>query len=157
MREELEVYRTQVVISRSEQETVEIGGRIAEHLIPGSIVALYGELGSGKTRIVQGICRRLEVADDVTSPSFTLINQYRGRLPVYHFDLFRIATEHEVLQLGYEEYFFGEGVCVIEWAERMRGLLPEKRIDIRLQGFFEPGRENERQISIKGLSCSIKC
>lgn len=128
-------------------ETKTIGKKIGEKLLPGSVVALFGELGSGKTCLVQGICQGLKISDFVTSPSFIIINEYRGKYPTYHFDLYRLQKEEELVNIGYEEYFFGNGVCLIEWAEKAKNLLPEKRIEIELKIVSE----NEREIKISGL------
>ena len=126
----------QLIISKSEKDTIRIGQKIAEKLGPGSIVALFGDLGSGKTRIVQGICLQLEVSEEVTSPTFTIINEYKGTLPVYHFDFYRINNESEIWQLGYEEYLFSDGVSLIEWADKMTNLLPDNCIKIYLKSSF---------------------
>ncbi len=149
--EGLELQRGRVVqfLSRSEEETIRLGEALADVLQPGDVVALFGELGSGKTRLVQGVCRGMGVAEDVTSPSFTLINEYSGRMPVYHFDFYRLERLEEIAALGIDEYFDGPGVCLIEWAERALPLLPEPRLDVHLDIFPEPGRENERLISIR--------
>ena len=145
----------QILISNSEKDTIRIGQIIAEKLGPGSIVALFGDLGSGKTRIVQGVCLQLAVNEEVTSPTFTLINEYKGTLPVYHFDFYRIDNESEIWQLGYEEYLFGDGVSLIEWADKMKHLLPENCIKIYLKSSFLAGRENQREIKIIGMNSEI--
>ncbi|MDW7678964.1 MAG: tRNA (adenosine(37)-N6)-threonylcarbamoyltransferase complex ATPase subunit type 1 TsaE [bacterium] len=134
--------------TNSEQETIKLGENLSRYLMPGDVVALLGELGSGKTCLVRGICKGLECADQVTSPTFTLINEYRGRFPVYHFDFYRLESEQEIFDLGYEEYFFGDGICLVEWAERALPLLPQNYIEIRLRSFFEPGRQNCRELSL---------
>ena len=100
-------------------------------LAPGDVVAFRGDLGSGKTCMIQGVCEALQVADYVTSPTFILINEYAGRykgrdLPVYHFDLYRLRGADELEELGAEEYFYGQGVCLVEWAERADGSLPDR-------------------------------
>ncbi|UCE20478.1 MAG: tRNA (adenosine(37)-N6)-threonylcarbamoyltransferase complex ATPase subunit type 1 TsaE [Gemmatimonadota bacterium] len=132
---------TTTVFTQSPEETHSFGVELARDLEPQTVIALIGDLGSGKTCLTQGICAGLEVEEYVTSPTFTLINEYRGRLPVYHFDLYRIDDLKEMLDLGYEEYFYGNGVCVIEWAEKMETLLPEKRIEILLKRIGENERE----------------
>jgi tRNA threonylcarbamoyladenosine biosynthesis protein TsaE len=104
---------------------------------------LWGGLGSGKTTLVQGICSGLEVIDDVVSPSFALINQYRGRLNVYHIDLYRINADNEVSSLGLEECFYGNGVSLVEWPERAGSLLPEERLDVRMRWIGENTRNLE--------------
>ena len=132
---------TKTVLTKNPEETHQFGIDLARDLVPQTVIALIGDLGSGKTCLTQGICAGLEVEDYVTSPSFTLINEYHGRLPVYHFDLFRIDNPKEMLDLGCEEYLYGDGVCIIEWAEKMESLLPEKRIQIMLRRIGEKERE----------------
>jgi tRNA threonylcarbamoyladenosine biosynthesis protein TsaE len=133
------------IITVSPEETKKLGEKLAESFSPGLVVALFGSLGSGKTCFAQGICSGLGVKDFVVSPSFVLINEYQGKLRVYHIDLFRLEKLSEVINLGYEEYFYGEGVCIVEWAEKAFELLPEKRLEIRLKILSE----NEREISVE--------
>jgi tRNA threonylcarbamoyladenosine biosynthesis protein TsaE len=99
---------------------------------PGDIIAMTGDLGSGKTHFAMGVARGLGVAPSipVTSPTFTLLNCYSGRLPLYHFDLYRLAGAADLHDLGFEEYFYGEGVCLIEWAERLGNSIPEERLEV---------------------------
>lgn len=115
-------------------ETRALGRTLSDHLETGAIVALYGDLGAGKTQIVTGICEGLGIDPSVvTSPTFSLINEYRGRhSAVFHFDAYRIKRLSEFLALGYEEYFFGDGICVIEWPERVEDLLPAGTIRLQL-------------------------
>jgi tRNA threonylcarbamoyladenosine biosynthesis protein TsaE len=124
---------------------------LARELRPGSVVALFGELGSGKTTLIAGVCRGLGVSGDVTSPTFTLIHEYAGNVPVYHFDFYRIEHPAEIWQLGWEEYVYGAGVCLIEWADRVADFLPKKRIEIYLKNRFHEGKENDREIVIRKL------
>ena len=138
------------VFTASPEETQRLGERLAQELEPQSVVALIGDLGSGKTCLTQGICAGLKVDDYVTSPSFTLINEYQGRVPVYHFDLFRIDDPTEMLDLGCDEYLYGDGVCIIEWAEKMGPLLPPGRIEIRIERIGE----TKRQIHITHINSS---
>ena len=133
------------IITSSPEETKKLGEKIAQGFYPGLVVALFGTLGSGKTCLTQGICFGLGVKDFVVSPSFVLINEYQGKYKVYHIDLFRLEKLSEIINLGYEEYFYGDGVCIVEWAEKASALLPEKRIDIHLKILSE----NEREINIK--------
>jgi tRNA threonylcarbamoyladenosine biosynthesis protein TsaE len=126
------------LISRSSEETQALGEELAGRLEPGDLVAFFGDLGSGKTCMIQGICRGLEVTDYVTSPTFILINEYAGRLrersiPVYHFDLYRLREPEELEDLGAEDYFYGQGICLIEWAEHAGGLLPRRRREIAME------------------------
>jgi tRNA threonylcarbamoyladenosine biosynthesis protein TsaE len=130
--------------SRSPEDTRKLGERIGKCLQAGDILLLFGELGAGKTTLIQGITAGLEVAPDqyVRSPSFTLINEYKGRLPIYHVDLYRIESTAELADLGLEDYFFGEGVTLVEWGEKLfpRGDTQkaiafgiEKRVDVLLE------------------------
>ena len=112
-------------ISRSVDETVAIGRRLGEAARIGDVFALVGDLGAGKTQLVKGIAVGVGAAADVTSPTFTLIHEYvGGRTPLYHFDFYRIESAQEAAHLGLDEYFFGDGVCVVEWADRFAELLP---------------------------------
>ena len=133
------------IITSSPEETKKLGEKIAQGFYPGLVVALFGSLGSGKTCLTQGICSGLGVKDFVVSPSFVLINEYQGKYKVYHIDLFRLEKLSEIINLGYEEYFYGDGICIVEWAEKASTLLPEKRIDIHLKILSE----NEREIRIE--------
>jgi tRNA threonylcarbamoyladenosine biosynthesis protein TsaE len=141
------------VTSRSPEETFLIGKIIGRNLIEKDIVALVGDLGAGKTCLAQGIARGLGVPDEyqITSPSFTLINEYQGRMMLYHFDLYRLSRASEMNDMGYEEYFFGEGVSVIEWADKITGILPHESLFV-LINYTE---ENERNIIISGQEKKI--
>ncbi|MDE0185559.1 MAG: tRNA (adenosine(37)-N6)-threonylcarbamoyltransferase complex ATPase subunit type 1 TsaE [Candidatus Poribacteria bacterium] len=124
-----ESYRTQ-----SPEETQAIGVRLGQNLKPGDIVALIGDLGAGKTCLTQGIARGAKIDSNqiVNSPSYTLINEYEGEIPIYHIDLYRLQRREEILDLGLEVYFEGNGICIIEWADRMLDLLPEGYMEIKL-------------------------
>ena len=111
--------------SHSTEETMEFGASLAVHLMPGDIILLTGDLGAGKTTFTKGIAKGLSVEQTVTSPSFTIMNQYQGNLPLYHFDLYRIDDPDEFLELGLEEFLFGEGISVIEWSEKLPELPSE--------------------------------
>jgi tRNA threonylcarbamoyladenosine biosynthesis protein TsaE len=145
-----------VKFTRSEEETRKIGRAIGKSLLPGDVICLVGELGSGKTTITQGIAQGLEVRGSVCSASFKLINEYRGRIPVYHFDLFRLDKLSEVEELGYREYFYNQGVTIIEWAEKIKPLWPEERMEIELRIISENNREIDitnrigREINLNG-------
>jgi tRNA threonylcarbamoyladenosine biosynthesis protein TsaE len=115
-------------ISHSEAQTRRLGARLGELLVGGEIIALQGELGTGKTRWVQGVGQGLQVGQPVTSPTFTLVNEYPGRLSLYHIDLYRINQMVEALAFGLEDYLYGDGVCLIEWAERIVEILPPDRM-----------------------------
>jgi len=133
-------------ISNSPAETIAIGRQIAEDADSGSVLGLQGDLGSGKTVFVKGVVAGLGGTADVTSPTFTLVHEYRGgRLPVYHFDFFRLENEQSIARLGLDDYFFGDGVCLIEWADRFPDWIPERARWV----FLEIKSENERVITIQ--------
>ncbi len=127
--------------SRSAAETQRIGETLGARLGPGDVVACIGELGTGKTCFLQGLLRGLGVPEPVTSPTFVLINQYQGRLPVYHVDAYRTESLTEILDLGVEEIVWGDGVTVIEWGEKLLPLLPSHTILVRIRGLGEEPRE----------------
>lgn len=133
-------------ISNSPAETESFGRQFAENVKSGDVLALTGELGAGKTQFVKGLVAGLGDRGVVTSPTFTLIHEYsRGRLPVYHFDFLRLENQPAAERLGLEEYFFGDGVSVIEWADRFRELIPENARWIS----FETKSEEQRAITTK--------
>jgi tRNA threonylcarbamoyladenosine biosynthesis protein TsaE len=133
--------RTETVISRSPQQTQAMGERLGGGLGPGAVVACLGELGAGKTCFVQGLVRGLGAVAEATSPTFVLVNQYRGRLPIYHLDAYRIDTLSDLLEIGVEEMLHGDGVTVIEWADKLLPLLPPHTITVRISGLGEEPRE----------------
>jgi len=129
--------------SHSEAQTRRLGARLGELLQSGDVICLAGELGAGKTCLAQGIGQGLGIEGPITSPSFTLINEYRpeqARLPFYHIDLYRIEEAKETLSLGLEEYFYGEGACVVEWADRALQALPAEHLWIELRYIVETKR-----------------
>ena len=133
-------------ISNSPAETEAIGRQVAENIGVGSVLALKGELGSGKTLFVKGVVAGLGSSADVTSPTFTILHEYRGgRLPVYHFDLFRVENPQALARLGLDDYFFGDGISVIEWADRFPEFVPEQARWI----LFEIKSETHRAITFQ--------
>jgi len=133
-------------ISNSPAETEAIGRQVAEKIGVGSVLALKGDLGSGKTLFVKGVVDGLGSSADVTSPTFTILHEYRGgRLPVYHLDLFRVESPQALARLGLDDYFFGDGISVIEWADRFREFVPEQARWI----FFEIKSETQRAITFQ--------
>ena len=133
-------------ISNSPAETQAIGRRLAEDVGAGSVLALTGDLGSGKTVFVKGLVVGLGSSTDVTSPTFTILHEYRGgRVTVYHFDFFRLEDRQSVARLGLDDYFFGDGVSVIEWADRFPEFIPEQARWI----LFEIKSQNQRAITIQ--------
>jgi tRNA threonylcarbamoyladenosine biosynthesis protein TsaE len=127
-------------ISHSEAQTRRLGARLGALLEPGDVVALVGDLGSGKTRWIQGVCEGLGVTDPVISPTFTLVNEYQGRYPIYHIDLYRLTDVAETLTFGLEEYLAGDGVSLIEWADRASAVLPESYLVVELYYLEETKR-----------------
>jgi len=118
-----------------EDETAKLGRRLADVLFPGAVIGLVGQLGAGKTRLVRAIAEGLGIADSraVSSPTFVLIQEYRARLPIYHFDAYRLHSEAEFFDLGAHEYFQGKGVCLVEWADRVMGCMPAERLVVHIQ------------------------
>lgn len=137
-----------VYISNSCDETKEIAASFAKKLSAGSVLCMYGDLGAGKTAFVQGLAKGLGIFEHVTSPTFTIVNEYSGRLPLYHFDVYRISDSDEMYEIGYEEYVYGDGVSVIEWPQLIDDILPDKRYDITISKDYDKG-ENYRKIEIE--------
>ncbi len=123
----------------NEEETRKIGEMLGEKAKQGQIYCLNGDLGTGKTVFTKGFALGLGITEHITSPTFTIINVYEGRLSFYHFDVYRIEEPEELYELGYEEYFFGDGVCLIEWAELIKELLPKNVININIAKDLEKG------------------
>ena len=132
--------------SQSAQDTIDFAAKFARSLKPGDIVALVGNLGAGKTTFTKGVAKGLGVKDytHVNSPTFVLIKEYKGRIPLYHFDLYRLDNIKDIEDLDSDGYFFGKGITVIEWADKCKALLPEKyiRVDFKIK------KENEREIKV---------
>jgi tRNA threonylcarbamoyladenosine biosynthesis protein TsaE len=134
--------------SHSLADTAALGAALAEALPDGSVIALSGTLGAGKTLLVQAVAAASGVNPrDVTSPTFVLINEYRGRRPIYHFDAYRIRDDDEFLQLGPDEYFEGRGLTFVEWAERVAACLPRERLEIRITVLSD----TSRRFDIEGI------
>ncbi len=124
----------------SAQETFEIGKRIGETAQPGSVFTLIGDLGVGKTVLTQGVARGLGIEGPVSSPTFTILQVYdEGRMPFYHFDVYRIGDVSEMDEIGYEDYFYGDGICFIEWANLIEEILPEHYTEIVIEKNLEKG------------------
>jgi len=140
------------VVSRSARETQALGERLGARLGGGEVVACIGPLGAGKTCFLQGLARGLGVTADVTSPTFVLVNQYRGRLPVYHVDAYRTGSLAELVDLGLEEMLHGEGVTIIEWADKLLPLLPPRAIMVTIAGLGDEPRQIELTGSVEVLA-----
>jgi len=138
------------ILSDSPAATEALAGKIAQLLMPGDFISLCGELGAGKTRFASGIARGLGVDPDtlVTSPTYTLLNIYQGRLPLYHFDLYRLSGDDDVFDLGFSDYFSGNGVSLVEWSERLNDELPQGRLEI-LMSYVD---ESVRMIELSATS-----
>ncbi len=137
-----------ILISKSEDETLKLAGEFAQELRPGNVVALYGELGSGKTQFAKGICRSFNVAEVVNSPTFTIVNEYHGTtadskeaVVIFHIDLYRMRNMEEIFGIGFDEYLESGGICLIEWAEKLDGIIPEERFDVKLSVVDDTTRE----------------
>ena len=138
-----------VIETHDPEETFEVGRTIGMNATPGQIYTLTGDLGVGKTVFTQGVAAGLGITEPVNSPTFTIIQEYEdGRLPFYHFDVYRIGDLEEMEEIGYDDYFFGQGICLIEWAELIEEILPEKRIEVTIEKDLEKGFEY-RKITIE--------
>ena len=138
-----------VIETTSAKETFEAGYRLAQSVHPGQIYCLNGDLGVGKTVFTQGFAKGLGIEEPINSPTFTIVQEYHeGRLPLYHFDVYRIADVSEMDEIGYEEYVYGDGVSVIEWPQLIDDILPEKRYDVTISKDYSR-HDNYRKIEIQ--------
>ena len=135
------------VLSRSTDETLELAGTVGDLLRAGDVVSLVGDLGAGKTVFARGVARALDVTEPVVSPSFTIVREYEGRMPLVHVDVYRIDTVQELYDLGFEELVRDDAVTLVEWGDMIDGLLPSDRLEVRLA----PGdTDDERVVEIEG-------
>ena len=140
-----------VTETRSPEETYELGRKIGLQARPGQVYTLTGDLGVGKTVFTQGVAAGLGITEPVSSSTFTIVQVYEeGRLPFYHFDVYRIGDIEEMEEIGYDDYFFGKGICLIEWAELIEEILPDDRISITIEKNLEQGFDY-RRITVEGL------
>ena len=122
------------MIIKGEEQMRALGEKLAKEAVPGMVYALVGDLGTGKTTLTKAIAKGLGIEEPITSPTFTIVHEYHsGRMPLYHFDVYRLGDPDEMFELGYEEYFYGEGLCVVEWADLVADLLPEEARIFRLE------------------------
>lgn len=129
----------------SPEETFELGRKLGTEAVPGEIICLNGDLGTGKTVFTQGFASGLSITEPVCSPTFTIVQVYEeGRLPLYHFDVYRIGDPEEMEEIGYEDYFFGEGVCLIEWSELIEELIPEDADSVLIEKDLSRGTDYRR-------------
>ena len=134
--------------SNSPKETENIAKAFAKKLEKGDVLCLSGDLGVGKTAFVQGLAKGLGIEEYISSPTFTIVNCYSGKLPFYHFDVYRIGDSEEMFEIGYEEYVYGDGISVIEWPQLISDILPEKRYDIEIKKNLDI-HENFREITVE--------
>ena len=140
-----------VIETRSPEETFQFGEKLGREAKPGQIYTLNGDLGTGKTVFTQGFAAGLGITEPVNSPTFTIVQIYEeGRMPFYHFDVYRIGDVEEMDEIGYEDCFYGEGVCLIEWAELIEEILPEHVIAVTIENDLEQGFDY-RKITLTGL------
>ena len=141
---------------RSPEATFALGEKLGRQARPGDIIALSGDLGAGKTVFTKGFASGIGITDPVTSPTFTILQVYEGgRLPMYHFDVYRLGEPEEMDEIGYEEYFFGNGVSLVEWADLFPELMPPETIHVTIQKDLQQG-ENYRKIEITPCDFSVK-
>jgi len=133
--------------THSFEETVEFGKKLGMVLKSGDIISLSGDLGTGKTAFTNGIAKSLGIASYITSPTFTIVNEYEGRLPLYHFDVYRISDPDEMFDIGFEEYINSEGITIIEWGEQINDILPKEIIQVNIKKNLDKGLD-VREISI---------
>ena len=134
-----------IIETNSPQETKELGKKMAERAKPGDVFTLVGDLGVGKTVFTQGIAEGLGIDEPVNSPTFTIVQEYEsGRMPFYHFDVYRIGDPEEMDEIGFDDYIYGDGLCLIEWADLIEEILPEKRVAIRIEKDLEKGFDYRR-------------
>lgn len=130
-----------IIKTYSTEETIALGERLGKCLEKGDVVTLNGDLGAGKTHFTKGIAKGLNVDDYITSPTFTIVNEHKGRVPLYHFDVYRIDDIYEMYEIGFEEYLYGEGVCIVEWSDKVKDMLPKDTIDIIISVIDDNTRE----------------
>lgn len=140
-----------VIETRSPEETFRLGEELGRKAVPGQVFTLTGDLGVGKTVFTQGLAKGLGIEEPVNSPTFTIVQVYEeGRLPFYHFDVYRIGDVEEMEEVGFDDYVMGEGVSLIEWADLIEEILPEKRTEIRIEKDLEQGFDY-RKITVEKL------
>jgi len=140
-----------VIETRSAEETFEFGKKLGKQACPGQIYTLIGDLGVGKTVFTQGLAKGLDITEAISSPTFTIVQVYEdGRLPFYHFDVYRIGDIEEMEEIGYDDYFFGQGICMIEWANLIEEILPEDIIEVTIEKDLTQGFDY-RKITVRGL------
>lgn len=133
--------------THSFEETVDFGKKLGAILKPGDVVCLSGDLGTGKTALTNGIAKALGIDSYITSPTFTLVNEYQGKYPLYHFDVYRIADPDEMFDIGFDEYINGDGITIIEWGEQIKDILPKEIIKVTISKNLQKGLD-VREITV---------
>ncbi|HEX2937604.1 MAG TPA: tRNA (adenosine(37)-N6)-threonylcarbamoyltransferase complex ATPase subunit type 1 TsaE [Ruminiclostridium sp.] len=139
------------IITHNTEETEKAGMEFAKSLSPGDVIAFFGGLGMGKTAFIRGIARGLDVTDHVSSPTFAIVHEYRGRIPLFHFDMYRITTWDDLETTGFFDYLDCGGVCAVEWSENIEEALPENTVRIEISKDAQDNDDNMRVITIKGM------
>ena len=135
------------IITNSEAETIYEGERLGRSLKPGSVVAFYGGLGAGKTAFTRGLASGLGINISVSSPTFTIVNEYPGKIPLFHFDMYRLENENELFDIGWDDYLERGGVCAVEWSEKVPGAFPPDTIKVKIESLDN----NKRKLEITPL------
>ncbi len=135
-----------VIETNSEAETVLAGEQMGKMLLPGDVLAFYGDLGAGKTAFIRGVARGLGIASRVSSPTFTIVNEYPGPVPLFHFDMYRLGSSDELFEIGWEDYLTRGGVCCVEWTENVADAMPAEAVAVTI----EKTGENARKITVSG-------
>lgn len=135
-----------VLETSGENETVEAGAALAKRLAPGDVLAFYGDLGAGKTAFIRGVARGLGIESRISSPTFTIVNEYEGPVPLFHFDMYRLGSSDELFEIGWEDYLVRGGVCCVEWTENVEDAMPPDAIAVRI----EKTGGNTRRITVTG-------
>lgn len=134
----------------SAQETEQLGQRLGQRLKPGAVIAYSGDLGAGKTAFTRGLARGLGIEDPITSPTYTIVNEYPGKIPLFHFDMYRLGSSEDLFDIGWEDYLTRGGVIAVEWSERVEDALGEVEKLIRIHIRRDPEHDNGRTITIEG-------
>lgn len=149
MVEETKMSEITIIETNSYNETFALGKKIGQECVPGQVYTLVGDLGVGKTVFTQGVAKGLEIEEAISSPTFTIIQEYEeGRIPFYHFDVYRIGDIEEMDEIGFDDYIYGQGVCLVEWANLIEELIPEEHIAITIEKDLDKGFDY-RKVTIK--------
>ena len=142
-----------IFITNNPKETIKLGRELGRFLKKGNVVALSGELGTGKTHFIKGIAEALNIIDEITSPTFTIVNEYDGNIRLNHFDFYRLKDENELFNIGFDEYIFSDSISAIEWADLIPSSLPEDYIEVKINIL----KLHKREISVKGVGNMDMC